>query len=216
MPRRSDVPGPGHYNPAPVSSSRACSLHGRHGRTAMQMTPGPGEYVPTEHDEKAQWRFGTSQRPDLSTSKGQPGPSEYTPRDPNCQTCPKVRFGTGIRGGPGGFLPNVNQSMPGPGSYTPRAMCSEQRSTSFAKGSGRPMARVTGPKFGMESPGPAAYFGPNAAKRAPVCAFGSAARVTDLSHGTQASRTPGPGQYESRYESKAPKITITPRREYYD
>lgn len=208
---RSQNPGPGHYN-VPNNFGRgaqkACSLHGKILASAIEETPGPGNYGMSNLTLKAnaKWGFGSSTRKGLGKSDGGPGPGEYTPRDPTVVSTKSVM---GVSARKSDFAPDL-AFTPGPGAYSPVAIKDTVKRAAVLAQKANRMEKLS--DGNLESPGPAAYACSRADPvrvRAPSHGFGTASRNTDTANKLL---VPGPGTYEPKQRSKGPKISITPRR----
>mmetsp|Transcript_45642 Transcript_45642/g.72916 ORF Transcript_45642/g.72916 Transcript_45642/m.72916 type:complete len:216 (+) Transcript_45642:64-711(+) len=209
--RAREIPGPGHYQVADVYGLGHGGPAVKFGasrilRMQAEQAPGPGEYTPNGCCSKSSPRclFGMSSR-FRAMQDDAPGPGEYTPRDPNI-ILERRTIGT-----KSAVLPELANASPGPGAYSP-PMLSQCRGALF----GKQPSRWAGRNFGMaiDSPGPAAYQDQcrGISRRAPVACFSTSPRLgSDDSKWT--SQIPGPGTYTWNKKSRAPKITITPRRD---
>eukprot|EP00929_Paragymnodinium_shiwhaense_P077212 TRINITY_DN39759_c0_g1_i1.p1 TRINITY_DN39759_c0_g1~~TRINITY_DN39759_c0_g1_i1.p1 ORF type:complete len:215 (+),score=11.27 TRINITY_DN39759_c0_g1_i1:125-769(+) len=211
MPRKLQVPGPGAYDVSNPWPSKSISIKGS-SRASMQgseFAPGPGEYAPQGATDKARPRclFTKSNRfSDMPDDA--PGPCEYSPRNPS-HVAPRMSMGQRS----GKVALGTTTMTPGPGAYTP-GRGKTVGATNFARGASRWMHTTSTAAGSFDSPGPAAYeLDPRqCAKRVPAAGFGTTPRLGSNS-AAWTSRTPGPGQYMYDIKSKAPKISMTPRRE---
>mmetsp|Transcript_749 Transcript_749/g.1578 ORF Transcript_749/g.1578 Transcript_749/m.1578 type:complete len:218 (+) Transcript_749:49-702(+) len=214
MPRRLNVPGPGHYHVSQdfgKDQRKACSIHGKAAELASEPIPGPSDY-PSESPRKVppRVRFGTASRFHGHGADSSPGPAEYSPRDPR-YTAQSQSIGER-------HSYWQSQSTPGPGTYVPEKAWSGSAagtlpsiSTNFARRSGRLGGHYLG-GAGLESPGPAAYqlSPPPTYRKIPATAFGTSPRLKDHH---ELGQGPGPGAYSLDLKPRGPKVSITPRRE---
>lgn len=208
--KKSNAPGPAAYTlqstvgEGPKSSIATREMWKKETLKKDSANPGPGAYALGSFDAvksaAPRFQFGTSQRDGMANPHRakEPGPGNYTPRNPVVEGSPAFGFGKSNRPP----LSQTDPSVPGPGNYAITGTVGGNSGTKVVL-----TPRRADPQSKSKVPGPGAYKPNEKDLNTPKWSFGNSQRPP-LSQTDPCVPAPGTYAYAKPIGSDAQKSTI--------